>query len=80
MSDDRDGMHEREGIEMLRRAIDDVADRLPARPPRRRVSAVSWAVAAASLIAAAAIATHRFVPRPAAPAPARTCTSRWRRP
>ena len=65
----RDGMHEREGIEMLRRAIDDLAGRLPARPPRRRVPAVSWAVVAASLIAAA-IATYRFVPRPAAPAPA----------
>jgi len=69
MSNERDGMHEREGIEMLRRAIDDLAGRLPARPPRRRVPAVSWAVVAASLIAAA-IATYRFVPRPAAPAPA----------
>jgi hypothetical protein len=69
MSDGRDGMHEREGFETLRRAIDDLADRMPARPPRRRVPAVSWAVIAASMIAAAAIATYRFVPRPAAPAP-----------
>jgi hypothetical protein len=58
---------EREGLETLRRAIDDLADRMPARPPRRRVPAVSWAVVAASMIAAAAIATYRFVPRPAAP-------------
>jgi len=66
---------ERDGIEMLRKAIDDVAERLPAPSPGRRVSAVSWAVVAACVIAAAAVATYRLVLRPAGPvAPADAIT------
>jgi len=59
---------EHEGIDTLRRAIDDLADRLPERHPRRRTWAVSWAAVAAGVIVAAAIATYRFLPRPVSPA------------
>lgn len=63
--------NERDGIEVLRKAIAEVAERLPARSPARRVTGISWTVVAASVIAAAAIAAYRLVPRPvdqAAPA------------
>jgi hypothetical protein len=60
---------ERDGIDTLRRAIDELAERLPASSPKRRPPGVSRVIVAAVVIAAAAIAVYRFVPRQA-PAPA----------
>ena len=59
---------ERDGIDVLRRAIDELAERLPAGSTRRRQPSASRVVVAA-VVAAAAIAVYRLVPREA-PAPA----------
>ena len=59
---------ERDGIDALRRAIDELAERLPAGSTRRRLPSASRVVVAA-VVAAAAIAVYRLVPREA-PAPA----------
>lgn len=60
---------ERDGIDTLRRAIDELAERLPAGSPRRRLPGASRVVVAAVVVAAAAIAVYRLVPRQA-PTPA----------
>jgi hypothetical protein len=54
---------ERDGIDTLRRAIDELAERLPAGSPRRRLQGASQVVVAVVVIAAAAIAVYRLVPR-----------------
>jgi hypothetical protein len=56
-------MDDRDGIDRLRGAIDEVADGLPARGRPRRAPARIWTVAVACVVAAAGIAIYLKAPR-----------------